>query len=479
MRNYITLGYWNKNYKYIILSIFIDLLKDIISGVNYEGIFKTIQLFGERELNFSLHNYIHQIFSYFGIFIFSLIITKIESSTSETLMNENISSVDQNSKSNKSNKSIKLIYIKDEKERTGFNYKNLFFSVIITLFILVIAEQFLSLYGVILKDLDFWMFEIIILSMIIQKMFNLKIYKHQKLGLFLNMLSFIFKICSIITSLKDKSEEEKPIIYVKYNIFLLSFIGLIIYLFSITLRSYANSKLKWFLDLRYLLSSKLLVIYGLIGIIVCSIISLVSTFIKCKNIDNKIEFNDYICSLTNNVYTKDNYTELYFENFKLYLEKFSYKDIKEISFEIFLTILNMIISFLDKYFYILLIKYLSPVYIIFANPLYFMNQKLMLGLYTLLMERTFFLIKNTYSIQKFYFDISGDLLSIFGFLIYLEIIELNCCDLNYNLKKNIIIRSYGDLSQLENRGGTVSSLYSEENEENKEKEENMIRLSDL
>ena len=52
-------------------------------------------------------------------------------------------------------------------------------------------------------------------------------------------------------------------------------------------------------------------------------------------------------------------------------------------------------------------------------------------------------------------------------MIYLEIIELNCYNLNYNLKKNIIKRSSGDLNEMENRENSISSLFSEESEENK------------
>ena len=37
-------------------------------------------------------------------------------------------------------------------------------------------------------------------------------------------------------------------------------------------------------------------------------------------------------------------------------------------------------------------------------------------------------------------DESVDTASIIGLIIYLEMIELNFCGLNYNLKKNIIIR---------------------------------------
>ena len=41
-------------------------------------------------------------------------------------------------------------------------------------------------------------------------------------------------------------------------------------------------------------------------------------------------------------------------------------------------------------------------------------------------------------------DISGDITSIIGFLIYLEIIELNFCGLSFNLKKYIILRGEKD-----------------------------------
>ena len=39
------------------------------------------------------------------------------------------------------------------------------------------------------------------------------------------------------------------------------------------------------------------------------------------------------------------------------------------------------------------------------------------------------------SLYKFIFDFSGNFISIFGFLIYLEIIELGFCKLNYDLRK--------------------------------------------
>ena len=50
-------------------------------------------------------------------------------------------------------------------------------------------------------------------------------------------------------------------------------------------------------------------------------------------------------------------------------------------------------------------------------------------------------LKQKKQLKKFLLDESGDIASILGFLIYLEIIELNFCNLNFNLKKNIAYRS--------------------------------------
>ena len=64
---------------------------------------------------------------------------------------------------------------------------------------------------------------------------------------------------------------------------------------------------------------------------------------------------------------------------------------------------------------------------------------------TLINEGTFFSknhIENIYS--KYILDLSGDIISSIGFIIYLEIIELNCCNLNYDLRRTIKARSQTD-----------------------------------
>ena len=45
---------------------------------------------------------------------------------------------------------------------------------------------------------------------------------------------------------------------------------------------------------------------------------------------------------------------------------------------------------------------------------------------------------------KFTSDFLGDILSIIGFLVYLEIIELNFGNLDYNLRRTIMERAIED-----------------------------------
>ena len=52
----------------------------------------------------------------------------------------------------------------------------------------------------------------------------------------------------------------------------------------------------------------------------------------------------------------------------------------------------------------------------------------------------FFATNNNLIVAHFYLDISGDIFSIFGFLIYLEVIEFYCFGLNKDYRKNIMRR---------------------------------------
>ena len=111
-------------------------------------------------------------------------------------------------------------------------------------------------------------------------------------------------------------------------------------------------------------------------------------------------------------------------------------------------ILSSITFFFVQYFSLLTIKNLSPAHYIFSIPITFFFQKLLNMINTLFYNKNLFNNDDNDSnkITKFCLDIIGDIIAIIGFLIYLEIIVLNFCGLDYNIKVNINKRAQEILS---------------------------------
>ena len=267
-------------------------------------------------------------------------------------------------------------------------------------------------------------------------MFKLQIYKHQKLAIYLNFFPCLLKIATIILSF----HEDKIDILYKEAIWWIP-VGILIYILLISIRSYVYSKIKWFMDLKYITSTQLLIFYGMLGSIICLVICTITTFVKCKNIStskNKNIFN-YICLVSDS-------NDRYFDNFKIYFKEFS-GDL-DIFFEILTLVIGFVTFFFSAYFTIQVIKYLTPVYLIFSNPIYFFIQKLIIAIFNQIKNHCLF--KGNLENAKFYLDSSGDLFSILALLIYLEIVELNFNGYNYNLRKNIIQRSMIESGNIDN-----------------------------
>ena len=115
------------------------------------------------------------------------------------------------------------------------------------------------------------------------------------------------------------------------------------------------------------------------------------------------------------------------ENFKIWWNEIKID-------KILLLLIGIIMNFFYKLFYILIIKYLTAIHIIFSNLFY-------TTLLTLIGNCCIHYIRDMF-IDFFIFILH--LIIIFELLIYLEMIELDFCNLNYNLKKKIIDRSIQD-----------------------------------
>ena len=176
-------------------------------------------------------------------------------------------------------------------------------------FIWVIQEISMAMLSEFLKDIDFWFLEILIVTIFFSKIFLVKVYKHQKLAIGINLIPSIFKIIAIIFRFKSKEE----IVYTKYP-WLVS-IGLIGHIILISLNAFINCSIKFFIDLKYITISQLFIFYSFIGIIVCTIIDVIITFVPCsKNIDLNLK-NQEICNVTYE-------GNLYFDNFRYYFYSF-------------------------------------------------------------------------------------------------------------------------------------------------------------
>ena len=114
--------------------------------------------------------------------------------------------------------------------------------------------------------------------------------------------------------------------------------------------------------------------------------------------------------------------------------------------EVCVIILAFITYFLKHYFSISIIKNLTPLHVNFTIPLIYFFQKIILITNTLVKKHTFFCDKYLTSIKqvKFFLDLSGDIISIIGFLIYLEIIVIKCFKYEHNIRYNLLERSLAE-----------------------------------
>ena len=279
------------------------------------------------------------------------------------------------------------------------------------------------------------MLELIIIYLFIKKAFNVILYKHQKLSFVIIIIPFTFKIVIIIFSFYNK-DQNVPI-YVNY--ILIFVIGILFYIGILISDAYILTKIKWFIDIKYISIPEILMYYGLFGTLFYLIFSIISLFRLCPKI------------LVNDVCIEDNKNEMFynFENFYLYSKELK-GNLKLIIEEIVVCFIGTFASLLESVFALLIIKHLSPIHKIFSIPLFFFFQKLFMALNTLLREKQFFVDKNVYIIWKFILDLSGDIFSIIGLMIYLEIIELNFCDFDYNTRRTISHRAMSEQIEDDN-----------------------------
>jgi len=424
---YIGCGKYNKHYKYIILTAFFAFITNVLFGYGYCRGFDILKLPNtDTQLILSHHIIIHNIYRHIGILIISFFLYNIE---------KYISKSENETKAERA-RSAGIILLHDDIENKLV--KKSILNIIFIIIIYIIQDNLTIIYYKSeLYSLELWMLELPILSFFHYILLKFRIYDHHKLSIYLcAIFSLSCKLLSVIFSFFS----EDYLIY-NQNIILIP-IGIFSYLIIILLRGYTLSEIKISMDLRYISPSKLLIIYGIIGIIVNVIICVVSTYIKCKSVG---DFDIHIC----NIYNKNN-NENYLDNYDIYLQILSDSTNKEMIIEIITSLIAAITYLLYIYFYILIIKYLTPVHTLFAA--------LVNGFFVKIISIIHMLISNKNNSPsnegnqnsilinfKNIFDFLSSTFACVGLFVFLELIELRFCNLHFNLRANIMRRSLEEI----------------------------------
>ena len=376
----------------------------------------------------SNHIYIQNLYKYISYIIGGCIFEYVLIKKSQT-KKENISDT-KSSEENLSHQATMLIYNEQDEDDQKKNYE-----IIVVCLSYCISYEIISLLYLFKFDrIEIWTLEILFVLYFMKKYFKIKIYNFKKLALVIILVPItILLIISTVLPYsyhelpEEKSEdlnayEEIEAITGSKTYFIpisLLFITMTIFL------SYSRVKSKVLMDLRYL-SPYLIVFYiGIFGSILIFIMLVLISIFKCS--DGIADF----CMI------KDLNDEkiLYIDNAIIYFRELGESG-KRMYIEIFLVIpFYLIIKFFEFTCEILVIYYFNPNYVLVRDNLYYGIIRL---IFIIVNNKTF---EQDISLTQFIILETSEVLSIFAYGIYLEIIELRFCKLDRYLKRNIIKRS--------------------------------------
>ena len=237
MAKCINLGEYNNHYKYMIFYLILKGLNDCIKGFGNKDLYEDMIFFGDDAQKFFYsHELINTTFGYFGIVLFYNIYKYFDD---ENDINQN--ELDYNLVQNKK------IY----------NEYEIYWNAILVSFFWVI-QDLLTLYIL----FNFWTLRIMFAYFIGKRIFNIQIYKHQIFAIYFISIvcSFLFIIGFILLILTDEKNKFRK------NPELIP-IGILIGILYLIIESLSNWKYKWILNLKFTLSNKLFMYYGILGFI--------------------------------------------------------------------------------------------------------------------------------------------------------------------------------------------------------------------
>jgi len=397
----ITLGKCSRFYLFILISGLFKLLSLLLLGDN--KIFEDgIGLLGFCPILYK-YNFIQSIYIYIGYIIFGLILFHFKGVDNK---GKNISDVQASLRKRRSTIQNNYIHNNPLKKITK-NTTFRMFLVSLALVVHIEVKKVLYLKG--FQFFNFWTLEIVFMILLLKKYFVIDFYIHQKVSLIFNIstCSTLLLTASFLPTSLSGGNPVNSYTNIKrllgsyfYCLLFISLFVILSYIYSFS-RTYS----KVLMQIKFISPYKLIYLFGITGLIICLLAAIVAYFI------------DYEDNLPN-----------YFSSLKAVLNEGKYYKFYA---EIFLIIpLYSFTNFMQLTFEILTIYYLNPFYVLLTNNVYYIISEFI----------TFMLNLSSDGLIITHFILAqlSEVFAILGYMIYLEIIELNFCGLNSNIRKAII-----------------------------------------
>ena len=411
MGKYISLGEYNKLYKYIWIYLSLKFITQFI--FNKKLVFDQ---FHTKILDIPSSLFIPSQIYYIGYLIISIILKAIHKYRQKKELNKN-----------KTQENFLIYDERDIETEYGIEMKDDYF-IYVNLFFVMIADLVQEIIETIFSSiLSFWMFELLFFEFFNYKFLNTKIYKHHIFCLvfIISSGSIINTICIILNFSYD-TDEVKIFDNRKWLIPL----GVIAYLLFHIFKAYLFCNEKYYFEKRFILISDYLIWYGIFGIIMTSICTFISTYISCG--DNTLpELSKIICQY------KDDNENYYFDSYIIYFKELA----KEyLGWKLLMIIIKCILYYSSTYYSYVIFKKLTPVYYICMYRLTFLILFILAFINALANDKIqdINIVIEVLNILIIFFYLLGS-------IVYLEFIELNFCDLNLHTKRNIKERSNADI----------------------------------
>ena len=211
--------------------------------------------------------------------------------------------------------------------------------------------------------------------------------------------------------------------------------------------SFSKVMQKKVMDFEYISPLKIVIMYGIISALFSFIALIIASFINCNELLMKNKF----CRISN---PAEKNLIAYFDNIFIFFDNLRnrYHENKTNFFvEILLVYpLYSFMGFMKYIFEIMIVYYLNPYYVLISDNIYYGTKKLLRLIYN----------PND---TKIYLRLAGEIIALIANLFFLEILEFNCCGLNYDTKMNIQRREKLDSSNDNEKYifdfGTINSDY--------------------